>query len=602
MINFKLKYFLLILTMAVSLLFADNRIVKLSTSALEVLDTDVFELELTLENFSNNASMEQPNFEKDLKLISGPYQSHSTSIINGKSTNSISLTYQFAPKRIGNIRIPAVIIIEDGKRFKSNSVNIKVVDSSKGVSGSKSQDIFLITELSEKSPYVGEMLKVDYVLYIKDGIGIRMPTLTEEPKMTGFVKENVLYSQQKSKSLVQRIYKGQKYNTLPIKSYWITPTASGEYELNPLIASVPVESKKKKRRRSAFDDPFFGDDMFSGFSNFKERSIRSKNIKINVNKLPVATKPEGFSGGVGNFKLWSTIDNDSVDVNEAITLKITVSGKGNFRDITELRPKIPSDFEVYDPKSDIKLNKDSKTDGKVVFEYVLVPRAPGKHVIKGVKFSYFDSKQKKYKTLKDKDYNIIVTGSANSKFVSSSGYSRKEIEVLAKDIRYIKKSAKKFYKLSEKINTFINFYIYILISLLLPLITYILNSAFSKKRADVSGMRKRKASNFAKKRLKAATVFLNENNYLGFYKSLEEAIYKFLGDKFNISHAGIVFDDIKTVLENKNISNELIEELQNIITKTSSIQFSPEKPNIDEMTTDIERTSNLIMNLSVNLK
>ncbi|NOR44144.1 MAG: hypothetical protein GQ534_01040, partial [Candidatus Delongbacteria bacterium] len=76
------KIFFLLLILA-SLLFADNRIVKLSTSAREVLDTDIFELELTLENFGSNASMEQPNFEKDLKLISGPYQSSSTSIING---------------------------------------------------------------------------------------------------------------------------------------------------------------------------------------------------------------------------------------------------------------------------------------------------------------------------------------------------------------------------------------------------------------------------------------------------------------------------------------------------------------------------------------
>lgn len=601
MISNKFHKIFFLLLLSATLLFADNRIVKLSTSALEVLDTDVFDLELTLENFGSNASMEQPRFEKNLRVVGGPYQSNSTSIINGKSTSSISLSYQLTPKRTGKITIPAVIIIEDGKRFKSNSVTIKVIDSSKGITSSKSKDIFLITELSKKSPYVGEMLKVDYVLYIRDGIGIRMPSLAEEPKMTGFIKENVKLSAQKSKSLVQRIYKGQKYNTLPIKSYWITPTASGEYELNPLIVSVPVESKKKKRRRSAVYDPFFRDNLFSGFSNFKERSIRSKNIKINVNELP-AGKPKDFSEGVGSFKLRSTLDNDSVDVNEAITLKITVSGKGNFRDITDLKPVIPSDFEVYDPKSEIRLNKNSKTDGKVVFEYILVPRAPGKHVIKGVKFSYFDPIKKKYKTITDKDYNITVTGSANGKYVSSAGYSRKEIEVLAKDIRYIKKSAKKFYKLREKINTFINFYIYILISLLLPLITYVLNSIFSKKRADVSGMRKRKASNFAKKRLKAATVFLNENNYLGFYKSLEEAIYKFLGDKFNISHAGIIFDEIKATLENKNVSNELIEELQNIITKTSSIQFSPEKPNVDEMTTDIERAGNLITDLSVNLK
>ena len=602
MINNKSKYILLFLIISVSLLFADNKIVRLSTSAKEVLETDVFELEIKLENFGNNASMEQPNFEKDLKLISGPYQSQNTSIINGRSTSSLTLTYQFTPKKIGNITIPPVIIVEDGKKYRSNKVIIKVFDSSKKMSSTKTQGMFVITEVSKRSPYVGEMLKVEYILYIKDGIGIRMPTLSEEPKMTGFVKESVKYSNEKSKSLVQRIYKGQKYNTLPIKTYWITPTASGEYELNPLIVNVPVETKKKKRRRSMFDDPFFNDNLFSGFSNFKDRPIRSKNIKINVKELPTANKPESFSGGVGSFRLNSTIDNDSVDVNEAITLKITISGSGNFRDLKDIKPDIPSDFEVYDPKRKVTLNKDSKTNGRAVFEYILVPRAPGKHLIKGVEFSYFDSQKKKYRTIKGKDYNITVTGSANGKFVSSSGYSRKEIEVLAKDIRYIKKSSKGFYKISDLSNRFANFYLYILISALLPMLVYVLNNIFSKKKADISGMRKRKAANFAKKRLKIATGYLSENNYLGFYKSIEEALYKFLADKFNLSHAGIVFDDIKTTLENRNISNELIEELQKIINKTSSIQFSPEKPNVDEMTTDIDRTSNLIMNLSINLK
>jgi len=165
-----------------SLLFADNRAVKLTVSAQEVLETDVFQLEISLENFGNNASMEQPNFEKDLQLVSGPYQSHSTSIINGKSTSSITLTYQFTPKRKGNITILPVTIVEDGKRFKSNSVSLKVVDSGNMSSDSNAQDIFIITEVSKPSPYVGEMLKVEYVLYIKDGVSIRMPSLTEEPK------------------------------------------------------------------------------------------------------------------------------------------------------------------------------------------------------------------------------------------------------------------------------------------------------------------------------------------------------------------------------------------------------------------------------------
>ncbi|MCK4980906.1 MAG: BatD family protein, partial [Candidatus Delongbacteria bacterium] len=210
--------------------------------------------------------------------------------------------------------------------------------------------------------------------------------------------------------------------------------------------------------------------------------------------------------------------------------------------------------------------------------------------------------KKKYTTIKGKDYNITVTGSANGKFVSSAGYSRKEIEVLAKDIRYIKKVNKGFYKINDQFNRFANFYLYILISVLLPTLVYALNNIFSKKRADVSGMRKRKAINFAKKRLRTAALNLNEETYLDFYKALEDAIYKFLADKFNISHAGIVFDEIQTTLENIDISNQLIEKLHNTITKTSSIQFSPEKPNLDEMNSDMEKASTLIMDLSTNLK
>ena len=74
------------------------------------------------------------------------------------------------------------------------------------MSSTKTQGMFVITEVSKRSPYVGEMLKVEYILYIKDGIGIRMPTLSEEPKMTGFIKESVKYSNEKSKSLVHIFY------------------------------------------------------------------------------------------------------------------------------------------------------------------------------------------------------------------------------------------------------------------------------------------------------------------------------------------------------------------------------------------------------------
>ncbi|MFA6653248.1 MAG: BatD family protein, partial [Candidatus Delongbacteria bacterium] len=78
--------------------------VKMSVSSTEMFKNDAFELEIRFENFESEITVEYPSF-KDLIKISGPYQSSSTSIINGAVTKSLVLTYQFAPSRTGRITI-----------------------------------------------------------------------------------------------------------------------------------------------------------------------------------------------------------------------------------------------------------------------------------------------------------------------------------------------------------------------------------------------------------------------------------------------------------------------------------------------------------------
>ena len=56
-------------------------------------------------------------------------------------------------------------------------------------------------------------------------------------------------------------------------------------------------------------------------------------------------------GAVGEFKLSSSINSTDVKTNDAVTVKLTLSGTGNMKLISAPEVNFPQDFEVYDPKT-----------------------------------------------------------------------------------------------------------------------------------------------------------------------------------------------------------------------------------------------------------
>jgi hypothetical protein len=79
-------------------------------------------------------------------------------------------------------------------------------------------------------------------------------------------------------------------------------------------------------------------------------------------------KPVEFSGGVGTFSISSSISNTKIKTNDAVTVKVVISGIGNHKLISSPTIKFPDDFEVYDPKVDnkVKLTKDGLSGSKVM--------------------------------------------------------------------------------------------------------------------------------------------------------------------------------------------------------------------------------------------
>ena len=164
----------------------------------------------------------------------------------------------------------------------------------------------------------------------------------------------------------------------------------------------------------ASDDPF--DAFFNGGSNYVEvkKNIVTPKLTINVKALPDG-KPANFSGGVGEFTISSSISTKELKTNDAVTIKLVISGTGNLKLVNTPEVAFPKDFEVYDPKIDNKftLTREGLSGNKVI-EYLAIPRHAGNFTIPPVEFSYFDLKSNSYKTIKTEAYNLKVEKGAGN--------------------------------------------------------------------------------------------------------------------------------------------------------------------------------------------
>lgn len=589
------------LLLSFALLFAgSNKAVRMEVETREILENESFELNIILENFDNNRlAIQQPDFDKDLKRVQGPFQSQSTSIINGDVTKSLTLTYQFIAKKTGEINIPPVVIKDNDQTYQSNSLSLKIVKSGEKTGGDAGNNqVFLQATISNSKPYLGEMVKLEYTLYLPANSRIRLPSIVEDPRIQGFLVDQK-NSNQQARSLVPKVYNGARYNTLLIKSIWLTASSAGKQTIDPLSLKVPIEeTKKKKKRKTAFDDPFFDNDIFSGYNSFNDLVIASRSIPVEIKQLPTAGKPASFKGAVGSFKVATSVNTTSVKTNEAVTIKTVIEGTGNIGDLTAPKFTIPDDFEIYDPTTKTGFNG-GPNSGRITIEQICIPRVPGLQKISGGDFSFFNPAAGRYETINPVAFEINVQAGNGAAYVKNSNVSvnQKDVNLVGSDIRYIKKDYNQIYQKTNRNFSFSNFYIWVILILLLPIISLLFNFYYNKYLADSSLQRRKKASAFATKKLKSAIKLAAQSKTAEFYQNLETTFYQYLADKFNISHTGIVLEDMLNQLTLKGVDSAILNDLRELLNKCASIRYTPVSEFTKEVMPDLEKSKTLINKL-----
>lgn len=528
-----------------------------------------------------------PGFE----LLYGPSTSSSSSfsIVNGKTTHTsqMTFTYTLLAQKAGNYKLPAAAVKSGGQTYRSNQASIQILQGdgsgasdgsgqSNGSSATRqrlqnageritSNDLYITVTASKKRLYEQEAVLLTYKLYTLVSID---QCSGKMPDLDGFHTQEIALPQQKT--LKYERVNGRNYGTVVWSQYVLFPQKTGKL----VVPAINFEADVVQQDRSV--DPF--DAFFGGGSSLirVKKTIVAPAVELTVDPLP--TRPANFSGAVGTqFNISGSLSPEQVDANDAVSLRLVVSGVGNMKLMKAPKVEWPKDFESYDPKMTDKTRITTNgATGNIIYDYTAVPRHGGKYSVPPVEFCYFDTNTKSYKTLRTDSFHVAVAKTAGS--AVRRVQNKEDLTVLNSDIRYIRTSAAKLRPQGSTFFGSLNYWLVYVGAVLLFLLMVAVFYRQAKANANVARRRGRKAGKAATKRLKSAAKLLKQGQSKAFYEEVTRALWGYVGDKLNLPVTELNKDNVGEQLTERGVGEESIQRFLRVLGDCEFAQYAPGDP------------------------
>ena len=545
----------------------------------------------------------------DFQVQWGPQQGKSTSIqiVNGKRSKTVQSTYTYVlrPVKAGKFALPIATAKVKGKQISSTQKVIEVAAAGAASSqrpqqsGQQSQrqqtglndlDLFMTLSLDRTNVVVGEPVIATLKLYQR--VNIAGFENVSFPSFNGFWSQEI--EAPTNIEFSREVYDGQIYNAALLRKFVLIPQQQGKVKIDPAEMTCLVNIRVSSGGTSIFDG------FFDDYRTVRKR-VATQPVTMNVSPLP-AGAPASFAGGVGQFRISAKVSRDTLKTHEAASLLVTVSGTGNVSLLEAPKIVFPPDMEVYDTKVSEKIDKNGLSGSKF-YEFPFIPRSHGDFLIEPVKYSYYDVDQKRYVTLETSPIPLtVLRGSeTESSGIVISGSTPKDVKNLASDIRFINM---KDSSLVAKGHFFVGsagFWIILSVLLVLAAICWTALRSFAARRADIVGMKNRKATKMALKRLQLANTFLKQNLYTAFYEELHKALLGFVSDKLNIPVAELSRDRISESLSENGTDSQMTESFISLLDACEFARYAPSAGN-EAMTAHYNTALEVISSIDSSMK
>ena len=389
-----LLIFLLTLPAAV---FAELN-VKLEVPESVLVLGDQLELQLKVDGAKQGVQLQLPEIDGLwLRQVGSPVSSSRTVIVNGKIDRFDGLEYTIAVRgqKAGSYRIPPIEIRYRSNVYTTDTVALRVI--------APGQQTTMRLELSASEREVFPQEPV--VITLQWGISERVedyefhfPLLEQKDDLQLQLVEHSATSNAAELQVGSyRIPFGRSSETVDGDAYTLYTAkfrifipAAGDF-------AVPAASVKAQvRRGSRISTNFFGERV--RVPKMEAIFAISSPLRIRVKKLPLADRPELFTGAIGDFNIELLSDTTRTKVGDPIDIIVRISGKGRLDTL-----QIPQLSEIKEFRTQFAVKDNFQPgeikEGTVSFRRVIRPKRSTIKEIPAVPFSFFHIERGEYVTI-----------------------------------------------------------------------------------------------------------------------------------------------------------------------------------------------------------
>lgn len=565
---------------------------------------EVLQLTLTFTGVNQNLDpISLPALDGFSAKYLGP--STSVSIVNGDYHSERSFIYNLFPSKVGRFQIPPISATVAGQTYTTKPIDVEVFESSaqaqapNGAAGqnqastadSLKDRVLIMVSVDKREVYLNERVPLTIKLLV-NGVPIRDIQYPQFDK-TGFTVDDFEKPEQDS-----QVYNGIRYDVVVFKTN-IYPDHLGDLPLGPVQIQGNIVYKTGQNNPFGQDNNPFGAEIFNNFFDSyatRPMTATSEPIHLHVLPLPDVNRPNDFSGTIGqSLDFQASVAPLQVKAGDPMTLKMNITGNANFKNL-QMPDFNASGFKSYEPK--IKDTGDGKTA-----EEVIIPTTTGIKEVPALRFTYFDTAMKDYKTITQGPFAIQVLAPSPDQEFKAVGFSN-----IGPGISTPPADQFSWGKMFNKIRQMImelcrSVWFWASLGFILAAgVSYFLWRRFQDRLVnDPAFARRFKAVREARQALVPAEGFISTGKTKDFYALLSKVLRDYLANKLNLSSAALSVEGIINRLKTTKLDEARITLLKSILEQSDLVCFAGGHRDAVGMRADLSGAQDLILHFEKSL-
>lgn len=507
-------------------------------------------LNLTISGDTFIKHIKAPQFNFLPAFLAVPLHSETTPRLeSNKIAVSMAWAYELIPQAVGNFALSDVRFAYQGNSYFANPGSIRVSGADTYVEVSTNAIHQVEAEVDTSQPYINAPFTYTFrhlyttVLPTRESPTPRLPTFPD------FFVEKL----QKVPTYTQQI----RGRTFWVEAYThkLYPKKTGQIVLAPAELLLPLPRGHK--------------------------TLKTKPLTLTVQPIPETGRPPHFNGAIGEYQISAEIERGRVEVGQALTLTVRISGHGNIQ--TAIPPTLPPIAGVM--VSGPNLMEDTTATTRI-YAYVLTPARTGALRIPAIKYAYFDPIRAVYATTETTPIPLSVRPNPNDPIGDTEGSPWTLWVILFAVVLVV---------------LVVGGYLWYRSGFVMPTKTQV-STSVGTGTLDSRGSRKQKVqpaegdpvtpASHAREALAALARGDTTDNATTFANALAQTLYQYLEDTLVLSERNM--DTAREVCTQAQIAESVVEDLIDILTKCDYHRFAPVPLSSDERNSLITRADGVI--------